>query len=162
VTLPVQRGASIVTASALAAIGAIHVAWGFGSSFPFGDRATLADTVVGNDVVPGRRASLAVAGLLGVAAGLVADVLPVPRRLRRIGVLGVGSVLATRAAFGFAGATAQLVPGSDSSKFVATDRRVFAPLCAVLAAGAMVSATRLRGPRRPASSAGSRRDRRQR
>lgn len=155
-TLPVQRGASIVTASALAAIGAIHVAWGFGSSFPFGDRATLADTVVGNDVVPGRRASLAVAGLLGIAAGLVADVLPVPRPLRRVGVVGVGAVLATRAAFGFAGATARLVPGSDSPKFVATDRRVFAPLCAALAAGAVVSATRFSGPRRSGSSAGSR------
>jgi uncharacterized protein DUF3995 len=137
----VRRGASIVTASALAGIGVLHVAWGFGSSFPFRDRATLADTVVGNDVVPGRRESLAVAALLGVAAGLVADVVPLPAPLRRVGVAGVATVLATRAAFGFAGATARLVPGSDSPKFVAIDRQVLAPLCAVLAAGAVVSAT---------------------
>jgi hypothetical protein len=119
----------------------LHVAWGFGSSFPFRDRSTLADVVVGNDSVPGRRESLAVAGLLGIAAGLVAAVLPVPRSLRRVGVTGVAAVLATRAGFGFAGATGRLVPGSDSPRFVATDRRVFAPLCAVLAAGAALSAT---------------------
>ena len=81
----------------LAGIGALHVAWGLGSSFPFRDRAALADTVVGSDAVPGRRASLAVAGLLGLAAGLVADVLPVPPTLRRVGVVGVATVLATRA-----------------------------------------------------------------
>jgi hypothetical protein len=138
---PFRRGTSFVTASALAGIGALHVAWGFGSSFPFADRATLADTVVGNEVVPGRRESLAVAALLAIAAALVADVVPVPRPLRRVGVNGVATVLATRAAFGFAGATARLVPGSDSPKFVAIDRRVFAPLCAALAAGAALSAS---------------------
>ena len=135
----VRRGTSIATAAALAGIGALHVAWAFGSSFPFADRESLADTVVGSDTVPGRRESLAVAGLLGIAAGLVADVAPVPRTLRRVGVAGVATVLATRAGFGFAGATARLVPGSDSPKFVAIDRRVFAPLCATLAAGAMLS-----------------------
>ena len=140
-TSSIRRGTAITTASVLAGIGALHVAWGFGSSFPFRDRAALADTVVGNDAVPGRGASLAVAGLLGLAAGLVADVLPVAPRFRRVGVLGVASVLATRAAFGFAGSTARLVPGSDSSRFMTADRRVFAPLCAALAAGAALSAS---------------------
>ena len=140
-TFGVRRATSIATASTLAGIGVLHVAWGFGSSFPFRDRSTLADVVVGNDVVPGRRESLAVAGLLGVAAGLVAGVTPVPDALRRVGVTGVALVLATRAGFGFAGATGRLVPGSDSPRFVATDRRVFAPLCAALAVGAALSAT---------------------
>jgi Protein of unknown function (DUF3995) len=134
-----RRVASIATATVLAGIGGLHVAWGFGSPFPFRDRATLADTVVGSDVVPGRRESLAVAALLGLAAGLVADVLPVPTMLRRTGVVGVASVLATRAAFGFAGHTERLVPGSNSPRFVTVDRRVFSPLCAVLATGAAVS-----------------------
>lgn len=140
-TLSARRASSIATASVLAGIGGLHVAWAFGSSFPFRDRAALADTVVGNDVVPGRRESLAVAALLGVAAGLVADVLPVPRQVRRTGAFGVAAVLATRAAFGFAGATGRLVPGSDSPKFVAMDRRVFAPMCTALAAGAALSTT---------------------
>ncbi len=137
----IQRSTTIATAIALTGIGALHVAWGLGSSFPFRDRAALADTVVGSNAVPGRRSSFAVAGLLGLAAGLVADVLPVPSRLRRVGVGGVATVLATRAAFGFAGRTERLVPGSNSPRFVAADRRVFSPLCAALAAGAVVSAT---------------------
>jgi Protein of unknown function (DUF3995) len=140
-TSSIRRSTSITTATVLAGIGALHVAWGLGSSFPFHDRAALADTVVGNDAVPGRGASFAVAGLLGVAAGLVADVLPVAPRFRRVGVLGVASVLATRAAFGFAGRTERLVAGSNSPRFVTADRRVFAPLCAALAAGAAVSAS---------------------
>jgi hypothetical protein len=105
----IRRTTSLATATVLAAIGGLHVAWGFGSSFPFRDRAALADTVVGNDVVPRRGASLAVAALLAVAAGLVADVLPVPSRVRRVGVAGVATMLATRAAFGFAGQTERLV-----------------------------------------------------
>ena len=140
-TSSIRRSTAITTASVLAGIGALHVVWGFGSSFPFRDRAALADTVVGSDAVPGRGASLAVAGLLGLAAGLVADVLPVAPALRRVGVLGVASVLATRAAFGFAGNTERLVRGSNSPRFVTADRRVFAPLCAALAAGAAVSAS---------------------
>ena len=137
----IQRSTTIATAMALAGIGGLHVAWGLGSSFPFRDRAALADTVVGSDAVPGRWPSFAVAGLLGLAAGLVADVLPVPSRLRRVGLGGVATVLATRAAFGFAGRTERLVAGSNSPRFVAADRRVFSPLCAALAAGAVVSAT---------------------
>jgi hypothetical protein len=137
----IRRSTSITTATALAGIGALHVAWGLGSSFPFRDRAALADTVVGNDAVPGRRASLAVAGLLALAAGLVADVVPVPPRLRRVGVAGVATALASRAAFGFAGRTERLVAGSNSPRFVSADRRVYSPLCAALAAGAVVSAT---------------------
>jgi Protein of unknown function (DUF3995) len=134
-----MRTVPIITAAALGAIGALHVAWGLGSSFPFADRATLADRVVGNDEVPGPVPSFAVAGLLGVAAALVADVTPLPAPVRRVGVGGVAAVLATRAAFGFSGMTARLVPGSDSPRFVALDRRVFAPLCAALAAGSLWS-----------------------
>ena len=136
----IVRVISTVTAAALAALGVVHVAWGLGSSFPFRDRETLADTVVGSAVVPGARDSFAVAALLGVAAGLVADVLPVPRRICRWGAGGVAGVLATRAAFGITGNTERLVAGSNSPTFVAADRRVYAPLCATLAVGALTSA----------------------
>jgi hypothetical protein len=126
----------------MAAIGAVHVAWGLGSSFPFRDRETLADTVVGAPTVPGARESFAVAALLGVAAGLVADVLPIPPGMRRLGVLGVAAVLAMRAGFGITGKTELLVAGSNSPTFVAADRRVYGPLCAVLSLGALASAVR--------------------
>jgi hypothetical protein len=134
------RAAALATATALAAIAAIHVAWGVGSSFPFRDRETLADVVVGNDVVPGAAESFAVAALLGAAAALVGDAAPLPRPLRTAGVLSVAGVLATRAAFGFTGSTAKLVPGSDSPRFRSADRRLFSPLCTALAIGSAASA----------------------
>lgn len=134
-----MRAASTATAATLAGIGAIHVAWGTGSAFPLADRDELADAVVGSDSVPGPAASFAVAALLGVAAGLVADVLPVPRRVRAVGVGGAAAVLAVRSAFGLAGRTELLVPGSNSARFVALDRRFYAPLCGVLALGALAS-----------------------
>ncbi|MGE3194803.1 MAG: DUF3995 domain-containing protein [Microbacteriaceae bacterium] len=135
------RSISDVTAVALGAIGAIHVAWAFGSPFPFRDRATLADRVVGNEVVPGRAPSLAVAGALAAAMVVVGDRRLLPTAVRRTGSLGVAAVLAARAAFGLAGKTHVLVPGSDSPSFVQLDRRVYGPLCAALAAGALTSAS---------------------
>lgn len=130
---------SSATVACLGGIAALHVAWACGSSFPFSTRAELADTVVGGDVVPGSAESFAVAGLLTVAAGLVADALPVPAPLRRVGVVGVATVLTVRGAFGFAGRTGLLVPGSDSPRFVKRDRRLYAPLCLALACGALTA-----------------------
>jgi hypothetical protein len=52
----------------------------------------------------------------------------------------VAIVLTTRAVFGFAGRTDLLVPGSDGVRFRQLDRRLFAPLCALLGAGAATAA----------------------
>ena len=128
-----------LTAWALIGIAGLHVAWGRGASFPFATTADLTDAVVGNDVVPSPAACYAVAGLLGVSAAAVAGV---PRRdapLRRLAVTGTASVLTVRAAFGFAGRTDALVPGSTSVRFRRNDRRLLAPLCAALAVGAVLS-----------------------
>jgi hypothetical protein len=125
-----------LTAGTLLGLAAVHVAWGRGSSFPFATTAELTDAVVGNEVVPSPAACNAVAGLLTVAAGAVAGVPAPTSRLRRLTVLGVAAVLAVRATAGFAGRTDVLVPGSTSTRFRRNDRRVFAPLCAALAAGA--------------------------
>ena len=106
-----------LTAGALIAIAGVHVAWGRGSSFPFATTADLTDAVVGSDVVPSPAACFAVAGLLGVAAAAVAGVPRKDARLRRCAVIGTASVLAVRAASGFAGRTDALVPGSSSDRF---------------------------------------------
>jgi hypothetical protein len=128
-----------LTAGALLGIAGVHVAWGRGSAFPFATTAELTDAVVGNDVVPSPAACYFVAGLLMVAAGAVAG-LPRPGApIRRIAVLGTAAVLATRAGFGFAGRTDALVPGSSSARFRRNDRRLFAPLCAALATGSVMS-----------------------
>jgi len=128
-----------LTAGALVGIAGVHVAWGRGSSFPFATTTDLTDAVVGNDVVPSPGACFAVAGLLGVAAAAVAGVPRRDGRVRRLVVIGTASVLAARAAFGFAGRTDALVPGSSSARFRRNDRRVFAPRCAALATGALLS-----------------------
>jgi hypothetical protein len=134
----------LATAATLAAIGALHVLWGRGSSFPFRNRDALADAVAGRRSVPSPIACNAVAGALWVATALVADVPLAPRRVRTIGRLGVATVLATRGAAGMSGRTDALSPGSTSPKFRRLDRNVYAPLCIALAAGALIAGSRKR------------------
>lgn len=123
---------SVATAGTLAAIGGLHVAWGFGSTFPFDDHTTLADTVAGTQAVPSRRSCFAIAGLLAAAAVIVSGRSP----LRRIGSAGVGLVLAVRGVSGVTGQTSRLVGWETSPTFVEIDRRRYGPLCLALSAGA--------------------------
>jgi hypothetical protein len=142
--------AGVVTASVLGAIGGLHIAWGLGSSFPAGDPEWLADTVAGTNTVPEPVACFAVGGVLLVASGLVAGVLPVPPIVRRAGVIGVAGVLTGRGLAGLAGRTERLVGWTPSPRFVRLDRRFYAPLCLTLAAGALASCgTGSRSDRRP-------------
>jgi hypothetical protein len=127
---------TLATGSVLAGLGALHVAWGRGSTWPFPDHGALTDRVVGRSAAPSAVACYAVAGLLGTAAALVAgpDVgLP---RLRATGQIGVATVLGARATVGFLGRTDLVSPGSASPAFRRNDRRIFSPLCTALALGA--------------------------
>jgi Protein of unknown function (DUF3995) len=124
-----------ITAATLLGIAGVHVAWGRGSSFPFADQTDLAEAVVGRDPIPSPPLCHAVAAMLTIAAGLVAGVPIGPRRVRRLGVATVVTVLAVRGAVGLTGRTDALVPGSSSPRFRRNDRRFFAPLCLALAAG---------------------------
>jgi hypothetical protein len=132
----VSRAASYVTAGVLAAIGGLHLAWGRGSSFPFGSSDELVDSVIGSGSVPSPRACQTVAGALFVASALVADVPVAPRRVRQLGRYGVASVLGLRGALGLCGRTDVVSPASTSPRFRAMDRRLYSPLCLALAAGA--------------------------
>ena len=139
VTTPFGRGQ---TALALVGIGALHVMWGRGSTFPFSDREQLNDNVIGRDATPSPTACYAVAGLLVTAGALVAG-LPSPNsKLRRLGVGTVAAVLGTRAVLGFAGRTDLVSPGSVSETFRDTDKRYLSPLCMALALGAARSLRR--------------------
>lgn len=124
------------TTLALSAIGALHVVWATGSTFPFRTRRALDDAVIGRQVAPGPVECVAVALLLGTAAGAVTRADRARDPWSRLAAAGVAVVLTIRAAFGFAGRTALLVPGSESPRFKRLDRRLYAPTCAVLAAGA--------------------------
>jgi hypothetical protein len=128
-----------LTASVLAALSALHLAWAFGSSFPFRSRAEFADAVVGTSEVPPPSACLAVAGALAAAAAMVAEVVPVAPNVRRTAIRGVACVLGFRGALGLIGKTEVLALGSNSERFVRLDRRIYAPLCVGLSIGCLSS-----------------------
>jgi len=104
-----------ITATVLVAIAGLHVAWGMGSSYPFQSRDELADSVVGTSEVPSPMACMAVAGLLVLAAALVAGFPPLPKRVRAIAL--------------------RVVTAVDSPTFARLDKRLYSPLCLWLAAG---------------------------
>ncbi len=80
--------------------------------------------------MPSATACLAVTGLLTVAAGLVVGL---PRRAPRLGRMGAAGVVAALAARGVLGA-AGLMPGQRVSEaFARWDRRLYSPLCLLLA-----------------------------
>lgn len=130
-----RLGTRQATAATLAAIGGVHVAWAQGSSFPFRNRAALADAVIGSDAVPSAAACRTVAAALFIASGLVADVPVGPRRWRVVGRAGVATVLAARGVAGMLGRTDLLATGSTSARFRRLDRRCYSPLCLALAVG---------------------------
>ena len=122
-----------LAAVALAGFGVLHAAWGLGVSWPFRDRAALADAVIGRADVPPPAACWAVAGALGAAAAVVAGR---PRRLfrvSRIATAGASVTLAGRGLLGLAGKTDIVSPGSSSRRFRELDRRIYSPLCLALA-----------------------------
>lgn len=129
----------MATSVGLAAIGALHVAWGRGSPFPFASQAEMAEAVIGSDRFPPAWASYAVAGALFSGAALVADPPMLPGPQRKVGVGTLAVVLATRSVFGFLGRTDLISPGSEAPRFRRLDNRVYSPLCAALAVGAVAS-----------------------
>jgi len=133
------RRTARLTASVLTALSGLHLAWAFGSSFPFRSRAELADAVVGTSAVPPPSACVAVAGVLAAAAALVAEVVPIAPALRRTTICGVATVLGLRGALGLMVKTELLAPGSNSERFVRLDRRIYAPLCLGLSVGCLAS-----------------------
>jgi hypothetical protein len=122
-----------LAAVALGALGVLHAAWGLGAAWPLRDREALADAVVGRDSVPPPAACWAVAGALGTAAALVAGRPRRLPRLRRVAAAGVTVTLAGRGLLGLAGKTDTVSPGSSSPRFRRLDRRIYSPLCLVLA-----------------------------
>lgn len=140
--MTIERTAGRVSATTLAALAGLHVAWGLGSPWPLSDRAALSDAVVGGPDVPGPAACFAVAGALGAAA-LLASGRPRSRpALSRLGAAGVAGVLGVRGVVGVLGRTDVVSPGSSSPRFRRLDRFAYAPLCLALAASTAVAAAR--------------------
>jgi hypothetical protein len=142
----VARIAAGLTAGVLVVVCALHLAWGFGASFPFRNRDELADAVVGTAAVPPPIACFAVAGALATGAALVADVAPVAPGVRQPALGVMAGVFGLRGALGFLGKTDVVSPGSNSERFLRLDRRLYAPLCLALFLGTLAaSRTAARG-----------------
>jgi hypothetical protein len=131
-------------AAAFTALGALHVLWATGSSWPAAEAGTISGRS-GASASPGPVACLAVAGLLGTAAALVTGRPRAHPGLARTGSAGVTATFALRGALGLVGRTDLLSPGSTSARFRALDRRYYGPLCLGLAA---LSAPAVAPPRR--------------
>ena len=114
----------------LLGVAAVHANWARGSSWPLADQRQLALTVAGREEMPDAAACLVVAGLLGVAAGLVGVRPRAASRPRQVVAVGVPAMLALRGTLGLAG----LLPEQAASEaFAYWDRRLYSPLCLVLA-----------------------------
>jgi hypothetical protein len=106
------------------------------------DHDALVEAVIGRagGDVPSPAACLTVAGLLGAAAGLIGGWPAGKPRVRQAGAIGVAATLTTRAGLGLAGHTDLLSPGSNSRRFRELDRRIYSPLCLLLAVLALPAA----------------------
>ena len=136
-----RRVVGAAAALSLAAASVLHVAWGRGSTFPYRTRERLNDSIIGRDATPSPAACYAVATTLLSAAVIVGAATVGGGRRVRVGSGVVGAVLSTRAAFGFAGRTDLLVPGSVSERFRRLDRWLLSPLCLSLGVAACCAAT---------------------
>lgn len=130
--------AGIASAAVLVLLSAIHIYWAFG-----GEWATTATvpTVDGKPrITPSTAATLAVALLLALAAGLVGGSVFEfgPRPLFRVGSAGVSAVLFSRAigGRGYVGFFKRV----RGTPFASRDTFVYSPLCLLLCAGTLAVA----------------------
>ncbi|MDQ3738210.1 MAG: DUF3995 domain-containing protein [Actinomycetota bacterium] len=128
-----------VAVGGLGVTSVLHLAWAAGSSWPANDREQLADLVFGHDrPMPGAAPTVAVAGLLAGASGLLlarraGQHIPlVPRRLEDLAVRAVPAALALRGLGGLV--TSGLRLGRITELYRRWDLRLYSPLCLLLAA----------------------------
>ncbi len=122
----------------LAAIAALHVAWGFGVRWPRRDEPALAALVVGynRDRMPPPQQCFIAAAAIFAAAVVVALMagsvrLPIAPVLVTLAGLGVTAVFAGRGVAGYLPAWRARFPRQP---FATLDRRFYSPLCLGIAA----------------------------
>jgi Protein of unknown function (DUF3995) len=125
-------------AGLLAAIAALHVAWGLGLRWPGSDETTLVGLVVGyrRDHMPSAQqcfvaalAIFAAAAVVALLGGLVR--LPIAPGLVTLSGLGATAVFLGRGVAGYLPAWRTHFPREP---FATLDRRIYSPLCLCIAA----------------------------
>lgn len=125
---------SAVLVIILAALGALHAAWGLGSRWPARSEADLVARVIGRTKtgkMPAPAACFAVAGCLLVVAWLAATVTPSSPAWLRAGYFGAAGVFGLRGLAGFVGPLWRYAQGTP---FHQLNRRYYSPLCLGVAA----------------------------
>lgn len=148
-----RRTIATLATVTLAGIGVLHAVWAF-SPWPFDERATFSDAVVGVPVAeaPSAPMTLGVAVLLAAAAALVAVRGGLtrgvgPAWMWRWGTWTVAGVLLLRGLGGLLASALQLGTWAQSQTFQRLDLLVYSPLCLVLGgAVALVAAGRSGSP----------------
>lgn len=128
-----RKTAALKAAAALAGIGALHIAWGRGMTYPFKTQEELGKAVFPGDEFPSASACNAVGGALFAASALTAGV-GGRTWWARTGRNVVVGVLTARGIAGVTGATRRTLPESaDVETFVELDKKIYGPLCLTLA-----------------------------
>ncbi len=138
---PLTRSGRIAGGLGLGLIGAIHVVWATGSSWPARTRPELARAVVGSEEMPGPVPSgiVAVGALAaGVAVSGAAGESGVVRTAR---VLAAAGVLARGGAGGVLACRLLKLP-EPGETFRRLDARVYRPLCLALGIALLIGARR--------------------
>ncbi|MEB4614517.1 DUF3995 domain-containing protein, partial [Leucobacter sp. M11] len=145
--MALSKTISVVPTLLLGGLSALHVAWARGSTVPYDSAKELSRNVTGQKTPPTPGATATVAGALGVGTALSAGFGQknwFGRLLRR----GLMVAMGARAVTGYRGTTLDVLDWKANKTFAENDRRVFAPLCAVIAVGLFLSDPAWRRKRR--------------
>jgi hypothetical protein len=118
-------------AVSLGALALLHALWATGSAWPAKDRAQLADAIGGFAEFPGAGACLVVATLLAIASASVAGL---PRSMPHAARAASAMTALVLFARGSAGLSGKMPQARHSRAFAELDRRVYSPICLILAA----------------------------
>lgn len=133
---PVVRG---LVAGTVAGIGALHVAWATGRTFPADTRAGLAQAVIGSPELPPAAPTAAVgAALLGMAGAVVlhADSMTVGGVTGSSGHALDNALRAAELVFGARGVIGLIArTGARHRRYRVLNTAVYSPLCLLLAGG---------------------------
>ncbi len=124
-----------LVAAVLVLLAGVHGYWACGGAWPARTPAELGPMVVGTRpgaAMPGPLACVLVIGALATGAGLVAWAGLGGGWLARLGSAGVGVVLGLRGLLGFV--DGRVRPATRGQPFYALNRRIYSPLCLLLAA----------------------------
>lgn len=136
--------ARLIAWTGLTVVGALHLVWASGSTWPAKNRKRLAESVVGTAAAMPEPTATAVVGGAAIVGGAIAGGAlgegGAAVALRRTG----GAVLLARAAFGGDAALSVLGLPASGKRFQELDRRFYRPLCGVLGAAMIIGARRSR------------------